>query len=114
MAVAVEANLTLEMANTMILPAGLRYQTELGNNVASLRAAGIDADTVTLNEVSSAITELRAGIASLRSEIAHDDFESAEKHAEHALRLRRPRDHDRRWSVATGHLPGNALHPLAD
>jgi glutamine synthetase len=84
LAVTVEANLTLEMANTMILPAALRYQTELGNNVASLKAAGIDADAVTLNEVSSAITELRAGIASLRSEIAHDDLESAEKHAEHA------------------------------
>ena len=84
LAVTVEANLTLEMANTMILPAALRYQTELGNNVASLKAAGIDADAVTLKEVSSAITELRAGIASLRSEIAHDDLESAEKHAEHA------------------------------
>ncbi len=72
------------MANTMILPAALRYQTELGNNVASLKAAGVDADAVTLCEVSSAITELRTGIASLRSEIAHDDLESAEKHAEHA------------------------------
>ncbi len=84
LAVTVEANLTLEMANTMILPAALRYQTELATNIASLKAAGVDADTATLNEVSSAIAALRAGIASLRSEMAHDDVESAEKHAEHA------------------------------
>ncbi len=79
-----EAELTLEMANTIILPAALRYQTELAGNVASLTAVGIEADTTTLDEVSGKISELRSGIAALRSEIDHDDVESAEKHAEHA------------------------------
>jgi glutamine synthetase len=36
----VEAALTLEMANTIILPAALRYQTELAQNLASLSAIG--------------------------------------------------------------------------
>ena len=84
LAIDVEAELTLEMANTMILPAAVRYQTELATNVASLKAAGVEADTSTLEEVSGSIAELRAGIAALRSEINHDDVQSAEKHAEHA------------------------------
>ena len=84
LAIAVEAELTLEMATTMILPAAVRYQTELATNVASLKAAGVEADTSTLEEVSGSIAELRAGIAALRSEINHDDVQSAEKHAEHA------------------------------
>jgi glutamine synthetase len=84
LAISVEANLTLEMANTMILPAAIRYQTELATNVASLKIAGVEIDTATLNEVSSGIADLRAGISVLRSELAHHDVASAEKHAEHA------------------------------
>lgn len=84
LAITVEANLSLEIANTMILPAAIRYQTELATNVASLKIAGVEIDTATLNEVSSAIADLRSGIAVLRSELAHDDVESSEKHAEHA------------------------------
>jgi glutamine synthetase len=84
LAIDVEAELTLEMANTMILPAALRYQTELAKNVATLKKAGMQTDMTTLTEVSGKISELRTGIATLRSEIDHDDVESAEKHAEHA------------------------------
>ena len=107
LAITVEANLSLEIANTMILPAAIRYQTELATNVASLKIAGVEIDTATLNEVSSGIADLRAGIAALRSELVHDDVESAEKHAEHAQkgllpamdigprRIRSARDPDR-------------------
>ena len=42
--VAVEANLTLEIGTTTILPAAMRYQTELATNVAALKAAGVEAD----------------------------------------------------------------------
>jgi glutamine synthetase len=84
LAIDVEAGLTLEMATTMILPAATRYQTELATNVASLKAVGVEADTTTLDEVSGTIAALRSGIATLRSEIDHDDVESVEKHAEHA------------------------------
>jgi glutamine synthetase len=83
LAIDVEAELTLEMATTVILPAAIRYQTELATNVASLKAAGVEADLGTLTEVSGKIAELKAGIATLRSEIDHDDIESTEKHAEH-------------------------------
>ncbi len=84
LAVEVEAKLTLEMANTTILPAALRYQTELATNVTSLKSLGVEADTVTFDEVSESIAQLREGIAALRAQIDHDDEESAEKHAAHA------------------------------
>ena len=53
--VAVEANLTLEIATTTVLPSALRYQTELAANVAALRA----------------------GIVTLAEAIAHEHDEDA-------------------------------------
>ncbi|HRI95715.1 MAG TPA: glutamine synthetase III, partial [Nocardioides sp.] len=53
MTVGVEANLTLEIGSTTVLPAALRYQTELASNVAALKAAGVEADTATLEAVSA-------------------------------------------------------------
>jgi glutamine synthetase len=83
LSVGVEARLTLEMANTVILPAALRYQTELAANLASLKAIDAELDTTTLDEVSAAIKTLRAGIATLRAEIGHDHEGSAEEQAAH-------------------------------
>jgi len=79
-----ESRLTLEMANTVILPAALRYQTELATNVAALKAVGVEADTGTLTEVSSSITALRTGIATLRTQIANTGASTVEEEAEHA------------------------------
>ncbi|WP_323791958.1 glutamine synthetase III, partial [Nocardioides sp.] len=75
--VAVEANLTLEMGATTILPAALRYQTELASNVAALKAAGVDADLSSLQQVSAPIAALRAGLATLADAIAHEHAEES-------------------------------------
>ena len=72
LSIGVEANLALEIATTTILPAALRYQTELAGNVAALRAAGVDADLSTLESVSAPLADLRAGIAELGAAVAHD------------------------------------------
>ena len=61
----VEANLTLEMGSTIILPAAIRYQTELASNVAALKAAGVEADLSPLEAVSAPIADLRAGLRDL-------------------------------------------------
>jgi glutamine synthetase len=90
LSVGVEARLTLEMANTVILPATLRYQTELATNVASLKAAGVEADPVTLVEVSAGIKALRSAIATLRTDLAHDHEATAELEADYALRALLP------------------------
>src|SRR5258705_2861674 len=105
LSVGVEARLTLEMANTQILPAALRYQTELATNVTSLKAAGVDADTTTLDEVSASITALRAGIAALRSQLAHDGATTVEAEAEHAATGLLP-------AMATVRVPADELESL--
>ena len=66
LAIDVEAALTLEMANTIILPAAVRYQTELATNLAGLKKAGIEPDTTTFDEVSGS-RSLSCGAASPRS-----------------------------------------------
>jgi len=84
LSIGVEARLTLEMANTVILPAALRYQTELAGNIASLKAVGVEADTSTLDEVSASIKALRAGIVSLRAELSQKASGDEDQEAQHA------------------------------
>jgi glutamine synthetase len=84
LSVGVEARLTLEIANTVVLPAALRYQTELAANLAALKAIEADLDKTTLVEVSDAIKALRAGIASLRSELGHNGAATVLEEAQHA------------------------------
>jgi glutamine synthetase len=83
LSIGVEARLTLEMANTVILPAALRYQTELATNISSLQSIGAEVDRSTLDEVSASIKDLRIGIAKLRAELAHEGSTAMEE-AEHA------------------------------
>ncbi len=80
----VEAALTLEMATTIILPAAVRYQTELALNIGSLKAIGVEADTTTLDTVSSSLMALRTSLAALQGELAGEEADTEEKRAEHA------------------------------
>ena len=70
-AVNVEANLVTELVSTKYLPASLRYQTELANNVAALKAAGVKADIALLERVSGLIADLQAELAKLAELRAH-------------------------------------------
>ncbi|HWZ90040.1 MAG TPA: glutamine synthetase III, partial [Polyangiaceae bacterium] len=49
----VEKNLVLQIAKTQILPAAMRFQTELANNAVAIKAAGVTGDTSTLTKVSA-------------------------------------------------------------
>lgn len=70
----VEANVTERIAKMMILPAAVRFQTELAQNAAALKAAGVDADIANLQEVTGLIAELNAAITALKvSRDAHFD-----------------------------------------
>ena len=71
------------MATTVILPAALRYQTELATNIASLAAVGIEADRSDLEVVTAQIQALRAGIAGLRDALTHEGGDTEEE-ATHA------------------------------
>jgi len=65
--IAVEAKLALEIGTTVILPAAVRYQTELAQNVAALKAAGVATDTTLLEAVSAPIAELTAALGTLKA-----------------------------------------------
>ena len=67
----------------MILPAAMRYQTELATNAASLKALDYAIDMSSLDEVCEGIAALRAGIVSLRAELAAVPHE-LQAEAEHA------------------------------
>ncbi|BBX53134.1 glutamine synthetase III [Mycolicibacterium poriferae] len=82
--IGVEAKLALELGTTVILPAAVRYQTELAQNVATLKAAGVDADTTMLGAVSAPIAELTAALGTLKAALSEHAGESALDEATHA------------------------------
>ncbi|MBA0047105.1 glutamine synthetase III [Mycobacterium sp. NPDC050853] len=83
----VEAKLSLELGSTVVLPAALRYQTELAQNVAALKAAGMEPSTTLLEDVSAPISDLVNALADLRKGIESDSATSALEEAEHAKSL---------------------------
>ena len=84
--IAVESRLTAMMARTMILPAALRWQTEVADAVASGRAAGADVGPATelLASVSGAIAALQKALVELDHAMAHPATSDAAAHARHA------------------------------
>ncbi|HVU16133.1 MAG TPA: glutamine synthetase III [Candidatus Didemnitutus sp.] len=70
-AVNVEANLVSEMVATKYVPTAVRYQTELAQNVAALKAAGAKADSSLLDKVSDLISDLSAAAGKLDESRGH-------------------------------------------
>jgi len=79
----VEANTVIEMAQTIIYPAAMRYQGELADTVAKLKAAGLEADTTVLEKVTELAKALLAGVSKVESALYHGENGSAEGHAKH-------------------------------
>ena len=72
MTVQVEGKLTVEMAKTMLLPAGIRYQNELAGTCVNVEAAGFESETGTLEEISALLKSFRAGISALEAVMAEE------------------------------------------
>src|SRR4051794_10917410 len=85
--ISVEAKLSLELGSTVILPAAMRYQTEVAQNVATLKAAGMEPDTTLLEMVSSPISELTSALAALKTAMGEHGGDSAVEEAKHAQSL---------------------------
>jgi glutamine synthetase len=83
----VEAKLTLEVGSTVILPAAIRYQTELASNVATLKAAGMKPDLTLLEAVSTPISELTTALRALTTAMGEHGGDSAAEEAAHAQSL---------------------------
>jgi glutamine synthetase len=82
--IGVEARLTLELGSTLILPAAVRYQTELALNLSALKAAGVEADTSALTEVTTPLADLRAALSELKTALSAQGGETTLAEAEHA------------------------------
>lgn len=82
--IAVEAKLTLEVGSTVVLPAAMRYQTELAQNIAALKAAGVEPSMTLLEVVSAPIADLSAALSSLEAALADHSAETAFDEAAHA------------------------------
>lgn len=78
----IEAETMVGMARTQILPAALRYQTEMANVVSATESAEIDASDLRdmLSEYYEVVTEFRNAIDTLEEAIDHED-EDTFKHA---------------------------------
>jgi glutamine synthetase len=85
--IGVEARTTLEIGTTAVLPAAVRYQTELAQNLVALKDAGVAGDAAPLTELSTLISDLRAGLATLSGAltVTSDDALETAKHARDGL-----------------------------
>jgi glutamine synthetase len=83
----VEAKLTLELGSTVVLPAAMRYQTEVAQNVASLKKAGMEPSTALLEDVSAPIADLVSSLADLKKGLEDHTGTSAMDEASHAQSL---------------------------
>ena len=121
--VAVEAKLTLEMGSTVILPAAVRYQTELASERRDAEgggpgagyhavAGGFDADLGADRRIGG--TQDGDGRARwrLRGRGGRACAEPAGVDGRGARRGRHARRRGGRRSLAAADLPGDALHPL--
>ena len=72
MTVGVEANLTLDMARTMIFPAVARYQGELASTLVNLKALGHEIETPTLDRVTALAKSLQDSISGLEAAVQHE------------------------------------------
>ena len=79
----VEANTVIEMAKTIIYPAAMRYQGELAETAAKLKAAGLEPDTTVLHQVSELAKALLTGVSKVEAALYHGSNGSAEAHAIH-------------------------------
>jgi len=79
----VEANTVIEMAKTIIYPAAGRYQGELAETAANLKAAGLEPDTTVLQKVTELTKALLTGVSKVEEALYHGSNGSAEAHAAH-------------------------------
>jgi glutamine synthetase len=76
--VKVEILTGLRIAKTMVLPASVRYQTELADNAISLQDAGVEGDISILKAVTELVNSLQAKIVDLDAKVIVEDQENGQ------------------------------------
>jgi glutamine synthetase len=83
----IEAGLTAQIATRQILPAALRYQTEVAASIAALKSAGVEASSTQksmLSELTKTIDELQSSAAKLNAAVEHHAEGDTLAHAKHS------------------------------
>ncbi len=70
--VTTEANLIIRLARTVIFPAAMRYQGQLAETCANLKAIGHDFKMVTLDDVTSKLRAMQTEVDKLEKLLAHE------------------------------------------
>jgi len=76
LSIKVEANMTIEMARTLIFPAAIRYQNQLASTCANLKMVGYEFDTDTLDKITELVKALQDSISDLETGLSKHDFGS--------------------------------------
>ncbi len=121
-----EALTALGMAKTMILPAVYRYQGELAQTAASMKAAGKTPHTGSLDTITDLCGHLEDKIAKLEASMEHHGARRSAGRSQ-ALRPRRPAGHEgpprsgrqagnhrRRRHLAAADLSRNVVHQIGN
>ena len=85
--IAIEALLTAQIARRQILPAALRYQSEVAGSIANLRAADLTppkSQTALLSQLVDTIEALQSGVDRLEAATDHHANGDTLAHATHA------------------------------
>ena len=83
----IEAQLTAQIAKKQILPAALRYQTQVAASIAALKGAGVDApasQVALLNDLTSTISDLQVKIDALTHVADHHADGDSLAHAKYS------------------------------
>ncbi|MBL4576216.1 MAG: glutamine synthetase III [Opitutaceae bacterium] len=94
----VEANVAIELAQTLILPAAFRYQGELARTATQLKTLAISYDTESLEKLTSLIQDLEKKLTNLRK-IKEHEAGSIKKEAAYACDKITPAISDLRTTV---------------
>ncbi len=81
--ISIEASMTSQIARTSIIPAALRYQTEIAEAVAATEAAGVDCSDLRadLEDYADLVRRAKAATSALDEAIAGNGYKSELKHA---------------------------------
>lgn len=80
--IGIEARTMLQMIETMVIPAAMRYQTEIATAIAATEAAGVECPTTggRLHDLVGIVTDLEQSVTKIRSAMAFGDC-SLDEHA---------------------------------
>ena len=85
-----EAKLVINMAKTTIYPVAVRYLSELGSTIASLKQIGLELEAETAESVASLTKLMMDTVSKLSGALSKHDFPTVEEHMQYCAKTLRP------------------------